>query len=60
MFQWTICANGNRYLGVCARCDIKVNAWALKFFRVPGGAALLCRYRARVAKPGHRPYTRSS
>lgn len=33
--QWSTCANGNRYLGVCARCDIALNRLALKFFRFP-------------------------
>ena len=30
--QWSVCANGNRFLGVCNACDYAVNAMALDFF----------------------------
>jgi len=32
-FQWTVCANGNRFMGVCERCDVDLNRVALTFFR---------------------------
>ena len=43
--QWQVCANGNRYLGVCRRCDVEVNRLVLDFFRVPEREKLLERYR---------------
>lgn len=46
--QWQVCANDNRFLGVCAACDVGLNALALRFMRVPGAARLLAAYRRRV------------
>lgn len=44
-FQWQCCANDNRWMGVCAVCDIALNALViLDFFRLPGGADLMSRY----------------
>ena len=48
--QWSACANGNRYVGVCADCDVKLNELALRFFRIPGRRSLLAAYRRRVAR----------
>lgn len=31
--QWTVCSNGNRFMGVCLKCDIALNDMALKFFK---------------------------
>lgn len=45
--QWSVCANGNRYLGCCERCDVLLNRLVLRFFRIPNAAALLLRYVAR-------------
>ena len=42
--QWQVCANGNRYLGVCLDCDIALNKVALEFMRVPDSDALLAAY----------------
>lgn len=42
--QWQVCANGRRYLGVCAACDIGLNAVALEYMRVPGADELLAAY----------------
>ncbi len=42
--QWQVCANGNRYLGVCLDCDIALNKVALEFMRVPDADALLAVY----------------
>ncbi len=50
MQQWQACANDNRYLGVCDRCDVGLNRLALRFMRVPEAAALLARYARRVAQ----------
>ena len=29
--QWQVCANGNRYVGVCKRCDLELNRMVLEF-----------------------------
>ncbi len=42
--QWQVCANGNRYLGVCTDCDMDLNRVALEFMRVPNIEELLKRY----------------
>ena len=49
--QWSVCANGNRWLGVCTRCDIALNRLALKFFRFPQAERerLMQRYVAGLA-----------
>jgi len=31
--QWQVCANGNRYLGICRACDVALNEVVLTFFR---------------------------
>jgi hypothetical protein len=48
--QWQVCANGNRFMGVCGDCDITLNAIALSFFRFPPDkrAALMNAYRERI------------
>jgi hypothetical protein len=46
--QWQVCANGNRWLGVCIACDIELNAVALEFMRVPDAERLLAEYRAKA------------
>ena len=48
-YQWQICALDRVFKGVCAECDVALNAMVLDFFGVPGRAALLARYRKRVA-----------
>lgn len=47
-FQWNCCANGNRWIAVCAACDIALNEMALAFFRVPDRVKLMARYRRKV------------
>jgi hypothetical protein len=42
--QWQVCANGNRYLGICRPCDIELNKLALGFMRVPNATELLKAY----------------
>lgn len=34
--QWQICALDNLYHGVCADCDVDLNAMVLQFFQVRG------------------------
>lgn len=43
--QWQVCANGNRYLGVCSACDVELNRRVLEFFKVQGRVELLKRYK---------------
>jgi hypothetical protein len=45
--QWQVCANGRRFLGVCAACDYGINRIVMTFMRVPRSRSLLRRY-ARV------------
>ena len=48
--QWQVCANGNRWLGVCLRCDLELNRMVLAFFRLPNRAALMEEYARRLTK----------
>ncbi len=48
-YQWQVCANDNRYLGVCTPCDIELNRMALEFMRVPNAGKLLSAYTASRA-----------
>ena len=34
-YQWQICATGGFWAGICAECDIKLNALAINFFKMP-------------------------
>lgn len=43
--QWQVCANDNRYLGLCLDCDIALNKLALQFARIPNWSALLKAYK---------------
>lgn len=47
-YQWSACALDNRWCGLCAQCDIALNAFVLRFFRIASAAQLLARYIARV------------
>lgn len=47
--QWSICALGNRWFGVCDACDIHLNASALELMRIPGKRSIMARYRRAVA-----------
>ena len=31
--QWSVCANGNRYMGLCDGCDYGLNEHTLLFFK---------------------------
>lgn len=43
-FQWQVCANGRSYVGVCAECDIALNALVLEFMKIPGRRELMRNY----------------
>jgi hypothetical protein len=47
--QWQICANGNRYLGVCVKCDVALNRAVLRFFRFPNWKRRVAQYAERIA-----------
>lgn len=49
--QWIICADG-LYRPICPRCDVALNALALKWLRHPAAARLSRRYRAGLAEEG--------
>lgn len=42
--QWQVCANGNRWLGICWPCDVALNRLALEFMRVPNAETLIAAY----------------
>lgn len=46
VYQWQICANGRRFTGACAECDVALNEMVLEFMRIPGRKVLLERYRS--------------
>lgn len=43
-YQWSICANKNRSLGVCTDCDIELNRIFLEFANFPNKDELLQAY----------------
>lgn len=43
--QWQICANHNRYLGVCILCDVELNEVVLEFFGLSRRKSLMKAYR---------------
>ena len=45
-FQWQICADGNNYRGLCARCDVALNALVLDFVGHPEAKSLMRKYRS--------------
>ena len=49
-FQWNCCANDNRWVALCADCDVGLNEMVLAFFRVPDRARLMARYRRKVGR----------
>lgn len=50
-YQWQVCANDNRWLGVCEPCDVELNRLALTFMRVPNADDLLAAYVAALSEP---------
>lgn len=46
--QWCICADGNRYRGMCNACDVLLNDMVLRFVRDPNRVAKVVRYRRRM------------
>jgi len=50
--QWQVCANGNRFLGVCNECDIRMNEMVLEFMKFPEhiACALMRKYREELER----------
>jgi hypothetical protein len=46
--QWNVCANDNRYVGICAECDIALNRLVLRWMKFENWRALMKRYAAKV------------
>lgn len=48
--QWQICANGNRYLGVCTECDVELNRMVLEFmgWSAPHARLLIIEYERKL------------
>jgi hypothetical protein len=44
-FQWAICADGNVFRPLCARCDVALNALVLRWMRDPDRIAKMDAYR---------------
>lgn len=47
-YQWSICANRGRNLGVCPKCDIELNRIFLDFANFANKQELLDAYKVRV------------
>lgn len=47
-YQWQCCSNRNRWLGVCRDCDIKLNAWVLRFFKFTNWRSMIAAYIKRI------------
>ena len=45
MYQWQVCANKNRWRGVCLKCDISLNRVVLKFMRFKNEKELMALYK---------------
>ena len=43
--QWQVCANKNRYCGLCDDCDIALNEMVLKFMKIPHAKKLMKFYK---------------
>ena len=47
-YQWQICALDNLHHGVCAQCDVELNAAVLQFFKVPDWRNKLLAYKEKA------------
>ena len=45
--QWAVCANDNLFMGVCLRCDMKLNRMVLRFFGFDDEVGIMARYKER-------------
>ena len=43
-YQWQCCANGNRWMGLCAACDVDLNRLTLEWMNHPHAIALMDAY----------------
>lgn len=42
--QWQICSLGNKWVGVCSKCDIELNRLVLIFMRIKGCFQIIKKY----------------
>lgn len=47
-YQWQICADGNRFRGLCGRCDVALNKLVLRFVGDADWRVKIDRYRKRA------------
>ena len=55
VYQWSICANGNRYLGFCSDCDVAMNAMVMEFVGFENAKELLDWYIKEQGYDGSHP-----
>ena len=50
--QFQICALDNKWVGICAKCDIELNRMVLKFMRIPAKEVycLIEEYKDRIMR----------
>ncbi len=48
LFQWQICADGNLFRPLCAKCDVDLNRMVLEWVGDPAREAKMATYSARV------------
>ncbi|HDY90108.1 MAG TPA: hypothetical protein ENH82_18570 [bacterium] len=42
--QWQICSLGNKWAGVCTKCDVALNKLVLKFMRIKNQKQIIKAY----------------
>ena len=42
--QWSVCANGGRFLGICQHCDIELNRRVMAYMRLKDQKELMQQY----------------
>jgi len=46
--QWQICSLGNRWFGVCGKCDIELQKIVLRFMGIENWKYCLIKYKAKL------------
>ena len=49
--QWQICSLGNKWAGVCLKCDVELNKLVLKFMQIKGWPQIIKKYKAIKDSP---------
>ena len=47
--QWQICSLGDKWVGICGKCDIKLNSLVLKFMQVIDWRQIIEKYKQKVS-----------